>query len=96
MVREDLKLFSSFFLQCKQKRIQKRRKEGRFLSSAGLQFIRKTASCAHVSRVEIYTKTNNKVGPCMESTDKAADIGFKVFHPEYPVSPKRTCSRRKC
>jgi len=46
--------------------------------------------------VEIYTKTNNRVGSCVGCTDKAVGTDFKMFHPEYPVSPRRTWSRRKC
>lgn len=72
------------------------KKEGRFLSSAGLLSVRKSPSCEQVKGVEIYVKINSKVGSCVGRTDKAVGTGFKMFHPGYPVSPRRTCSRRKC
>lgn len=58
--------------------------------------VRKSLSCEQVKGVEICAKINNKVGSCVGYTDKVAGTGFKMFHPKYPVSPRRTCSRRKC
>lgn len=90
-------LLTQYFLSFgEKKRRPRKRKEGRFLSSAGLQSVRKSPSCEQVKGVEIYAKINTTLGSCAGRTDKAVGTGFKMFHPKYPVSPKRTCSRRKC
>lgn len=90
-------VLTEYFLSVgeKNRRPTKRKEEG-FLSSEGLRSVRKSLSCEQVKGVEICTKINNKVGSCVGCTDKVADTGFEMFHPKYPVSPRRTCSRRKC
>lgn len=90
-------VLTDYFLSFGEKnRGPRKRKEEGFLSSAGLRSVRKSLSCEQVKGVEIHTKINNKVGSCVGCSDKVAGTGFKMFHPEYPVSPRRTCSRRKC
>lgn len=97
-VKKNLKLLlcSTFSLSLHQKEHPEKEKGRKVSLKCRATIHKKKISCAHVNRVKIYTKTNNKVGSCVGCTDKDAGTGFKMFHPEYPVSPKRTCSRRKC
>lgn len=89
-MKQDLNLFPYIVLSlCEKKRRPRKRKEGRFLWSARLRSVGKNPSCEQVKGVELYAKINNYVRPSVGCTDKAAGTGFKTFHPEYPVSPRR-------